>query len=846
MNKNVKINSPRYQQKQILPIFGGLGIIEIMIIMAFSMFSLILLLIYLIEAINIIVLLSSIFVLLLLSLYLISTNQRNNLKGWENIINFIVSLFTKKIVSSKKVYKDTLGKNGMEIESDFVKVNDKFLFGYYISGKNLNSISKFERERTINSFNKVLNLTDEEFSIFKIHEELGVNSSIQNYEDANKETDNKEIIKSNKEIIEKLEQIDKIISRYIIVYSFNSLEEAKSKSKDLDSKLINEIKFVNSKIESEELKEVLDYIGTFDTKINVKNNEIKIDKEEYISFEYISNYEPLLNTGWLSRLFNSNEYEVFMNISQSKTAPLLSELNKEVKRNNNFINESSNKMEIEKRTLINDLLHIEEDWLNKNKSQAKEFSVIVKLEATKHSELKHLREKLNEELKKDGIKLSNLAYRQYEAIKHIFPSATSNIKSIVQNEVTTKFISSSWPFMKNSLYDNKGLIIGDLNSKEEVNMVDIKAIDNSRINSNMFVLASSGAGKTVTTSTFINESIKSGDTVFIIDPENEYNRICEYYGGKVIDFSGEEGKINPLQVIKDNEGESIKEHLVFLDSFFKNLFIDIDNLQLAKFKGYIATSYDNAKITEKKIESSYEKIKWPTFTDIKKIYESSYKKEDASIKQQMIELGTYIDELATGSYSKLWNSQTNLDFNFNIIVFNINKYVENTRVTSSLMNLISKIVWGEVNRVYEENKTSKVKKWTSLIIDEAHLLMNKNNINSLEWISQVTKRIRKRNGSVFIITQNMSDFIGDADIKHISTKIINNCSYSLIGSLKPNDLKELEEMYESFGGMSKYEKEFIKNATAFQFVLTAGQDKKLYLKNTRPNIINEEPLGWEN
>ncbi len=58
------------------------------------------------------------------------------------------------------------------------------------------------------------------------------------------------------------------------------------------------------------------------------------------------------------------------------------------------------------------------------------------------------------------------------------------------------------------------------------------------------------------------------------------------------------------------------------------------------------------------------------------------------------------------------------------------------------------------------------------------------------------------------------------------------------------ELIDLNELYNASGGLNEYELEFLSNAKSFQFVLSVGQEKKVYLTNTRPNILNKKPLKW--
>ncbi|WP_210371045.1 hypothetical protein, partial [Borreliella garinii] len=74
------------------------------------------------------------------------------------------------------------------------------------------------------------------------------------------------------------------------------------------------------------------------------------------------------------------------------------------------------------------------------------------------------------------------------------------------------------------------------------------------------------------------------------------------------------------------------------------------------------------------------------------------------------------------------------------------------------------------------------------------------------------KRIRKYNGSLIIITQNINDFSGNETIKKKFTVILNSAQYWLIGGLQPEDLNALNQMYQQSGGLSDAVKNYLSKA----------------------------------
>ena len=100
----------------------------------------------------------------------------------------------------------------------------------------------------------------------------------------------------------------------------------------------------------------------------------------------------------------------------------------------------------------------------------------------------------------------------------------------------------------------------------------------------------------------------------------------------------------------------------------------------------------------------------------------------------------------------------------------------------------------------------------------------------------MTKRIRKYNGILYIISQNVNDFIGSEAIKTQSQGIINNCSYQFIHHLAPNDLQDYDNLVSAAGRLNDYQKDRISNAI---------QGQCLFVSNNQRNMINIQSFEGE-
>lgn len=123
------------------------------------------------------------------------------------------------------------------------------------------------------------------------------------------------------------------------------------------------------------------------------------------------------------------------------------------------------------------------------------------------------------------------------------------------------------------------------------------------------------------------------------------------------------------------------------------------------------------------------------------------------------------------------------------------------------MYLVLAVIKAEVKR-----NRFKTNNEIIVVIDEAHLAIDKDNPVALNFMYQMVKRIRKYHGAIIITTQNINDFTGSEEIKKKTTAMINNTQYTFIFNLAPSDLNDVNSLYHSYGGLLPEETDFIQRA----------------------------------
>lgn len=186
----------------------------------------------------------------------------------------------------------------------------------------------------------------------------------------------------------------------------------------------------------------------------------------------------------------------------------------------------------------------------------------ILIQAESLEQLNALTDSVYNTLNKLQLKSMNPMKAQYQAFWSGMPVGENLLRDYTYQQSNTEVASSTFPFDDAEILnltpncdvegvnkDTNSLIAVDYNDKRNI------------LNQNMVVIGTSGVGKTTYMQQKILKYIAKGTKVFIIDPENEYTKTVEQFGGTVIHLSSNsQTKINPLQIYsEDVEDEMINE-----------------------------------------------------------------------------------------------------------------------------------------------------------------------------------------------------------------------------------------------------------------------------------------------
>ena len=556
----------------------------------------------------------------------------------------------------------------------------------------------------------------------------------------------------------------------------------------------------------------------------------------YVTHLVINKYPITVENGWLERLYNLDKTKVVL-----RTKPL--EKSKAIRRIDSAIleleskNVSKESEFIESENHLDSLKELLEDLSRSNETLFDTTIILSIYDDTK--EYKNKR-RVKEALLEMGFGYSEMCGRQLEG----FISSLISTKELthIRQGIQTSSLAVSFPFNSDQIIERNGIYLGENNLPT---FIDFFKRDNTHVNSNMVIIGQSGSGKSYATKTLLTNLASDGCKVYVLDPENEYGTLAKNLGGISIDASnGLKQRINPFEILTtyDEEGNSTNSyysHLQFLEQFYKVVLPGISSDALEMLNKLTEEVYKLKNINAGTRLNSLVNKDYPIFEDLYVLV-----RERLEIAQNEYEitclriLFNYLSRFANGGRdSNLWNGYTTFSPKENFIAFNFQKLIANRNDVTSNAQMLLLLKWleNEVIKNRDLNMLNHTNNKIVIAIDEAHLFIDEKYPIALDFMYSLAKRIRKYNGMLIIITQNIKDFAGTEETSRKSMAIINVSQYSMIFNLSPNDMTELLNLYQNSGGFNDTEKDLIIHSQRGECFLISSPNERgsLYIETTK-------------
>lgn len=418
----------------------------------------------------------------------------------------------------------------------------------------------------------------------------------------------------------------------------------------------------------------------------------------------------------------------------------------------------------------------------------------------------------------------------FKAVAPFFTIQKDLTEYFKRNILTSSF-TGGFLFNTNTFIDKEGYCFG-INQNGGIIIFNIWKKDYDRTNSNMVIVGSSGSGKSLATKHIIYNELPR-TKLLIIDPEAEYTYLAKNLKGKIIECGGSNSgyTLNPLQVrINKDDEENLNAlaiHFQFLHTFFEILFPSLTDIEFSILDRVLEELYLKFNITTNTEISRLENTDFPLLEDLYYLLENKNKVE---YKPEYEKLLSLIRPISIGQASSLWNGYTDITVDTGLTVFNT-KNMQEFQIQykrAQYYNIMS-FAWEIISKNKDE--------FDCLIADECHVLVDPNIPQTLEYVRNISKRARKYNSSIIVITQSIEDFLNEK-IKLYGQSLLANSTYKLFFKMDGQDLRDVVKVF----SLSKKEEELIYNAKRGECLLSAG-NRKIFVNVKVPHkelqIIDE-------
>ncbi|MBQ8996566.1 DUF87 domain-containing protein [Candidatus Saccharibacteria bacterium] len=541
---------------------------------------------------------------------------------------------------------------------------------------------------------------------------------------------------------------------------------------------------------------------------------------------YIYGYPRSLYTGWLSPLINIDEVlDISMYIYPVDTGVVMKNLRKKVTQLEASMNVNAERGKVRDPELEAAITDAEElrDQLQVGAEKFFRFGLYVTLWADSLDELRFVQQKI-ETLFGQQMVFSKVASSQQEqGMQSCLPQCTDQLQ--IRRNMNTGAISTSFPFTSADLTQEKGILYGINMHNNGLVIFDRFSLENA----NMVVFAKSGAGKSFTVKLEALRSMMVGAEIIIIDPENEYQKLCDAVGGSYIRLSlNSDVRINPFDLPKvvdaEDANDALRANLVTLHGLFRlmlggtatgpngSVTPALTAEEEADLDQALIDTYARAGITSDPLTHQ------STSPTIINLYDTLLHMEGTGPS-----LANRLRKYTTGTFAGIFSQQSNVDINNPMVVFNIRDLEDELRPVA--MYIVLSHIW---NVVRAEQKRRL------LIVDEAWQLMQHE--DSANFLFSLAKRARKYYLGLSTITQDVEDFMGTK----MGRAIVANSSMQLLLKQSASAVDVLSDVFK----LTDEEKKRLANFPVGQGLFFAGSNHvhiQVIASETEEQLITTNP-----
>jgi type IV secretory pathway VirB4 component len=544
---------------------------------------------------------------------------------------------------------------------------------------------------------------------------------------------------------------------------------------------------------------------------------------------YVYGYPRQLYTGWMSPLVNIDEViDISIFVYPVESQVVLENLRKKVSQLEAGVQIDTERGRVRDPQKQAAILDAEEmrDKLQVGEERFFRFGFYFTVYASTKEELEFTSHKVESMLGQQLVYSMAATSQQEQGLNSTVPQFVDQLQ--IRRNMSTGAISTTFPFTSADLSQDNGILYGINMHNSGLVIFDRFSLENG----NAVVFAKSGAGKSFTVKLEALRSMMMGTEIFIIDPENEYERMCDAVGGAYVRLSlSSATRINPFdlpQVVDTEEADNaLRSNLITLHGLLRLMMggaqsqivggatalvpalspVEESDLDAALIETYARAGITNDPLTHTGTP--------PTIADL---YDTLLHMGGTGPQ-----LSQRLRKYTTGTFAGIFSQQSNIDINNPMVVFNIRDLEDELRPVA--MYIVLNYIW---------NKTKSDQKRRMLVVDEAWQLMKYE--DSANFLFSLAKRARKYNLGITTITQDVEDFMGS----RMGRAIVANASMQFLLKQSTSSVDILADVFK----LTSEERKRLSQFPVGQGLFFAGQNHvhiQVVASPTETNLITTNP-----
>ena len=427
----------------------------------------------------------------------------------------------------------------------------------------------------------------------------------------------------------------------------------------------------------------------------------------------------------------------------------------------------------------------------RNQEALFQVSIYVTILATSLAELRQLVQQFKTSLSARLMTVDSARFQQLKAFRASLPFAENTLA--IQRNFDTSSLATTFPFRSLEIVHPDGIFYGTNQVNHSLVVIDRFAL----VNANSIIFAQSGAGKSYLMKLELLRSFLQGVQLFVIDPENEYQALCEALAGSWLEIGSSQLRynLNPfeLTISQRHSVTALRDKIETLTQLVALMVEEITINQKAVLKNTLWRLYQ---------------VKTPSLVDL---YQSLQ-------EQKQTTLCWRLQSFLNTPLASLFTSTGQLALDNQLTVFGLQQ------VPATQRPLIMSLLADFVERQTTQSVTKRL-----LVIDEAWLLLQHQ--ATKDFCNALVRRARKRYLGVALISQQVADFCDDQTAQAL-------LSQASLRILLRQDSTQLATVANYFN-LSEYERQFLGSCQQGE-ALVMADNQHVLAKITA--LANEHPL----